>query len=203
LIKKIFGDGYGTYISILPPRIEGNEEEFGDGFVIRQEKAPNSAGALKALGLKTSPAKEFKKLADKAKHGEINFLIIFNGDPSFKIEKEDLAAIRKAKYIFVTEPYKTMLGQNADLLLAGNMPAEKEGTFTNSKGYVQRIRQAVFKPGQSEPEWKILLEIAKQTRISVNASHPRGIFEKLSKENHSFSDMDYETIGSSGQKCKD
>ena len=48
----------------------------------------------------------------------------------------------------------------AHYLLPGCAHAEKRGTFTNTKGRVQKFMKAVEPPGDARPEWEFLRELA-------------------------------------------
>ncbi len=48
----------------------------------------------------------------------------------------------------------------ADVVLAGSLQEEDEGTFTNGEGRVIRIRQAVRPPGNARVDWEIIVDIA-------------------------------------------
>ncbi len=103
--------------------------------------------------------------------------------------------------LFLCESFaSTGIEKQADIILAGNMPAEKDGTFTNIDGVTQRIRRAVFKPLNSEPELKILLQMASQWRIALKAVSPSGVFDDLANNIEFFKGADYENIGTNGFK---
>ncbi|MBN2135690.1 MAG: (2Fe-2S)-binding protein, partial [Acidobacteria bacterium] len=169
LIKKLFGDNLGAKVSLFPARVSGKDQSFGGGFKIKAEKAPNYKGAQAALGLKND---NFQKIIDEIDKGSIKCVIAFNGDPELNLDASALKALKKAKFISLCEPHPSELNKTADIIFAGNMPAEKDGTFTNDKGITQRIRRAVYKPLDSEPEWQILLELAAQWNQECKAKHP-------------------------------
>jgi NADH-quinone oxidoreductase subunit G len=199
LIRKIFGDHLGAQLGMLPPVIDGSDQIFGDGFTIRAEKAPNRAGAAAALGISSSPEKHLSKLLDEVKTGKIKLVVIFNGDPNLEFTKSQISSLKKANAIFLCESFKsTGIENSADIILAGNMPAEKDGTFTTIDGVTQRIRRAVFKPLNSVPELKILLQMASQWRIPLKAGSPSGVFDDLAKNIDFFKGADYESIGTNG-----
>jgi NADH-quinone oxidoreductase subunit G len=56
---------------------------------------------------------------------------------------------------FVTESVE----QYADVVFPAESYAEKEGTLTHPDGRLQRLRQAVGRPGSVRPEWAILCEL--------------------------------------------
>jgi assimilatory nitrate reductase catalytic subunit len=52
--------------------------------------------------------------------------------------------------------------RHADIVLAGSLQEEEEGTTTSAEGRVIRIRQAVTPPGDARTDTSIFLEIAKR-----------------------------------------
>jgi len=54
---------------------------------------------------------------------------------------------------------------DADLVLPSAAFTEKDGTFINGEGRIQRVRKAVNPPGEALPDWKILCRIAQKMGI--------------------------------------
>lgn len=203
LIRRIFGNELGAKLAVLPVRSEKKDIFFPGGFTIRAEKAPNARGARIAMGLKGKKGREFETVLEQLKSGKIKCVIVFNGDPLAPISNDVVTALRRAWFFAACEPLPSGLSRSADLVFAGNLPAEKDGTFTNSTEFTQRIRQAVFKPLDSEPEWKILLRISKRWKKEIKAINPSEIFEGMAKKVKFFKGLDYEQIGSKGLYSKE
>ncbi|WP_228243799.1 NADH-quinone oxidoreductase subunit NuoG [Porphyrobacter sp. GA68] len=55
----------------------------------------------------------------------------------------------------------------ADIVLPGASFAEKDGTFVNTEGRVQRAEKAVFPPGDAREDWTIVRALADELGISV------------------------------------
>jgi predicted molibdopterin-dependent oxidoreductase YjgC len=182
LIYKLFAKELGTKIGILPSRIEGDDIIFGDQLTINSEKAPNEKGARAALGLKSKKGEEFRKIIEQIEEGTIKALLIFNGDPDLSLPNATVTSSKKLEFFAICESLPSGLGKIADIVFAGNLPPEKDGTYTNHKSQTRRLHQAVFKPMNSEPEWKILLKIAERWRKDLKYANPREIFEDM--KNH-------------------
>ena len=75
---------------------------------------------------------------------------------------------------------------------------EKDGTFVNCHGRVQRIGRA-FPPRQnSREDWRILLELAAKLGLPFAWSGPEQIFRGLASAVAPFAGLTYETIGAQG-----
>src|SRR5690606_38775743 len=70
---------------------------------------------------------------------------------------------------------------HADMVLAGSLHEEEEGTVTTAEGRVVRIRQAVTPPGDARTGTSIILELAKrlgaENKFTYNSSEE--IFNEL------------------------
>jgi len=75
---------------------------------------------------------------------------------------------------------------------------EKDGTFVNCHGRVQRIG-SVFPPlGDSREDWCILLELAGLLGLPLEWRDPKQIFLGLAKTEAPFAGLTYEAIGEHG-----
>jgi len=63
---------------------------------------------------------------------------------------------------------------------------EKEGSITNLEGKVQKFNQVLEPLGESQPEWKIMVELAKNLGMNFkyyrHFSHSEFIFQEMSKD---------------------
>jgi predicted molibdopterin-dependent oxidoreductase YjgC len=76
---------------------------------------------------------------------------------------------------------------------------EREGTYTNFQGRVQRFRQAVEPLGQALAEWDILGRVLQA--LGAEATPPRAErwFRELAAAVPAFSGLNYQSIGDAGQ----
>jgi predicted molibdopterin-dependent oxidoreductase YjgC len=75
---------------------------------------------------------------------------------------------------------------------------EKDGTFVNCQGRVQRIGRAFPPLGGSREDWRILLDLARKLGLRLDWRGPEEIFEELAKVLPPFKSLSYETIGAQG-----
>jgi assimilatory nitrate reductase catalytic subunit len=69
-------------------------------------------------------------------------------------------ALDKLEFYAVIDFFMSESAQHADVVLAGSLHEEDEGTTTSVEGRVIKINQAVPPPGQARKDWEILLDIA-------------------------------------------
>lgn len=84
----------------------------------------------------------------------------------------------------------------AHVILPGATPYEKDGTFTNDTGRVQRIREAIAPPGVAKPDWEIISFIGSLVNPEgFGYGHPSSVMEEISGAVPAYSRLNYENIG--------
>lgn len=72
------------------------------------------------------------------------------------------AALEKLEFYCVIDFFLSESARHADIVLAGSLHEEEEGTVTTAEGRVTRVRAAVTPPGQARTDTSILLELARR-----------------------------------------
>jgi assimilatory nitrate reductase catalytic subunit len=90
-------------------------------------------------------------------------------------------ALEKLEFYVNIDFFLSETARYADIVLAGSLMEEDEGTTTNVEGRVIHHRKVVTPPGDAREDWKIICEIAARLgqpeRFAYNS--PRDIFEEL------------------------
>ena len=71
-------------------------------------------------------------------------------------------ALDKLEFYSVIDFFLSESAQHADVVLAGSLHEEDEGTSTSGEGRIIKINAAVSPPAEARLDWKILLEIAER-----------------------------------------
>jgi predicted molibdopterin-dependent oxidoreductase YjgC len=91
------------------------------------------------------------------------------------------------------------VSERAGWVLPGVSFAEKDGTFTNSKGRVQRIRKVFTLRGDTREDWRILQGLGQALgAITTQDGDPERIFSRLAQAVPAFSGLSYATLGELG-----
>ena len=90
------------------------------------------------------------------------------------------------------------MAQAADFVIPSAAYAEKDGTFTNFEGRVQRIRKAFEPIGESKPAWQTLTELGAELGLAFSYNHAEEVFHDLAKEVPAFRDLNYKKLGDQG-----
>ena len=100
-------------------------------------------------------------IARGAASGEIKALILCGADPVRDLVGADgLDAVTGAAFVVALDLFRTDSSALADVVLPALAFAEKEGTFTNLEGRVQKANKIVPGPGQARADWSILDDLA-------------------------------------------
>ena len=195
LARRLFRDGLKcSGIAFWAPGQEGVE----DNFLLKKDKNPNTSGASKILGMDTT-AGDLTGIVDKARAGQIEGLFIFGHDLAKIFGDATLKEVRQKVHTIIYE------GTNhdrtsgiADIVLPGASYAEKDGTFTNFEGRVQRIKRALDPIGNSRASWQILWELGSLLGMPLAYTRAEEVFKDLAKDHQAFSGMTYKSIGMQG-----
>jgi len=193
--KKLFSDFLKNSHTAL--WVEPKEPPYSDNFLIKTDKNPNTRGAA-ALGL-PADMEASKQLFKKAWESKLSVLFIFYHELSVSFElKSLLTALGNVPTIIFVGTNKNGISDLAHFQLPAAAWTEKDGTFTNHAGRVQRIRQAVAPKGDARAEWQILKRLSKLLGLAIPYVEVEDIFNDLAREVPSFAGMSYEGIGASG-----
>ncbi|MBI3333003.1 MAG: (2Fe-2S)-binding protein [Candidatus Omnitrophica bacterium] len=194
LVRKLFVDSLGVaQCSAQVPAKPGTS----DDFLMKGDKNPNTAGA-ELLGLMGSDPARFD-LIERALDGQVSALWVFGHDlvELFGEEKVKRLSEKLCQLVFVGSNGNGT-SRYAHWVLPSAVYAEKDGTFVNCHGRVQRIVKAFEPLTDSRPEWEILLTLFRRLEIPVPWKGPEEIFAGLGAGIPAFAGMTYEKVGLQG-----
>jgi NADH-quinone oxidoreductase subunit G len=167
-----------------------------DKLLLNADRNPNSLGA-RLTGISADPmGSNLPKIAEAIKSGGIKTLIVFGEDVTkLGISPELLGMLQT---LIVSDILPNATTRLAHYLLPGCAHAEKRGTFTNTKGRVQRFMKAVEPPGDARPEWEFLHELILNTTGQDGYASLEGLFNQMAGEVPAFRDLSWARLGDSG-----
>jgi formate dehydrogenase alpha subunit len=121
------------------------------------------------------------EMMEQAKKGKIKGMYIVGENPvlSFpnpRFTKEVLASL---DFLVVQDMFLTETARLASVVLPAASFAEKDGTFTNFEGRVQRVRKAIAPLGESLPDWEIILRLADRMGSPMPYSSPQEVMDEI------------------------
>ena len=198
LIREIFEGALGAQVSASVPERPGSS----DDFLIKGDKNPNTLGAT-LLGLAGQDAPDARQIVDEARAGNLDVLWVVGHDLVELFGEENVRELRERVGLFVfSGANENPTVSLAHWVLPSAAYVEKDGTFVNCRGRVQRIGRA-FPPLQdSREDWHILLELAGKLGLPLDWREPREIFLGLAEAAPPFAGLSYETIGDQGVEVR-
>ncbi len=194
LIREIFQGALGAQVTASVPTPSG----YSDDFLIKADKNPNTLGAT-LLGLAGPWAADAAGLVAEALHGRLDALWVFGLDLTKLVDEETLQKLSRTLRFFVfsgTNENPTVPWSHWVLPTAAHV--EKDGTFVNCHGRIQRVGRAFPPLRDSVEDWSLLLETARRLKHPLSARNPSEIFLALSQAVPQFAGLSYETIGLQG-----
>jgi NADH-quinone oxidoreductase subunit G len=157
IAKKLFAQIGAKSIGVMVDPIGPIKMKSRTEWLLGTQGAPNFRGVEAVLGSSTL------KVEDLMTKGAQGIDVLYVCDANFSERTTDpavIANLRKAGKLIVhswdaTHP----LADAADVVLPSTIHAEKEGTFTNLQGRVQRIHQAFPPKGQAVADLEIFRRI--------------------------------------------
>jgi NADH-quinone oxidoreductase subunit G len=161
------------------------------------DRSPNFRGA-REMGASSNGG--FDSLIRKLKHGGFSSAYIVGEDliGTDRDPEEVRQALKKLSFLVVQDIRLTETAQLAHVVLPSTHFGEKEGTYTNRKGRVQKLNAATIAPEGALQDWEIFGRLLDSSGAQVSCSTPSEIFEALAKEIPGYQGLSYATIGAQG-----
>ena len=172
----------------------------GDKLLVSADKNPNSNGA-QLTGLAAIPmGTNLPKIAEGIQSGKIKTLIVFGEDVTRRGIGADL--LGKLETLIVSDILPNATTKLAHYLLPGCAHAEKRGTFTNTKGRVQKFMKAVESPGDARPEWEFLHDLVYNVTGQDGFLTIEGLFNAMAKDVPAYNGLAWANLGDTGATVK-
>ncbi|MGP8218030.1 MAG: molybdopterin-dependent oxidoreductase [Limisphaerales bacterium] len=172
----------------------------GDKLLVNADKNPNTNGAH-LTGMAADPmGTSLPKIAKDIQSGKIKTLIVFGEDVTRLGMGTDL--LGKLETLIVSDILPNATTKLAHYLLPGCAHAEKRGTFTNTKGRVQKFMKAVEPPGDARPEWEFLHDLVYNVTGQDGFLTIEGLFSEMAKAVPAFNGLTWAGLGDTGVTVK-
>jgi NADH-quinone oxidoreductase subunit G len=205
--------------------VEGDE----DNILIRADKTPNSTGAKEVGIAPGGGGMGFAEILHGIKEGKIKALYALEDDLAATSEVAE--AIAKLEFFAVHASNENATIHTADVVLASSTYAEKNGTVTNFRHRVQRVRPAVTTLEQdraldgfemsrwdkfaahndtwgkgprrdARASWKIVSSLATLMGAKFRYNSADEIFNEIAQKVEAFKGLSYLKIGKKGAQLK-
>jgi NADH-quinone oxidoreductase subunit G len=169
-----------------------------DDILIKAEKAANARG-VRDLGLVTGGDDGLEVLLNACERGEIKGLYLCGGDLLEVVPGERLAAIlAKLELLIVQDLKNSPHYAKAAVVLPTSTFAEKDGTFTNHAGRIQRIRKLIDPPPGWVTDGEIFTAMLNQLEARNERFDVGGIWASMARDGGRFASLSFDAIGPHG-----
>ena len=168
----------------------------GDDFLLRADRTPNRRGA-ELIGLGGDAA----GILAAARGGRLRCLWVFHHDllAAGWPATEAAQALGRVETVIFTGTNANATSDRAHWVLPAAAWVEREGTFTNFEGRVQRFRTAVEPLGAALPEWDVLGRVLGALGETASATRAEHWFRELARTVGAFAGLTYQSVGDAGQ----
>ncbi len=197
LIRAAGGEGIDFRVDDSWTRVD----QLADDILIREDPNPNTRGALEILGLADGRESGVGEILEAVATGRIGGLIVchWTAEELGEAGREALGAARWSCFV---GPRRHRLAEHADLTLPTCIHLEREGTFTNHAGRVQRFWPTVPAYEESRPAWSVFAAIRSRLDRSEAPLDAAAAFERLAGDVPAFAELSYERLGDQGAWLK-
>lgn len=186
----------------IPVTVKPKEKPFSDDFLIREDKNPNTKGAG-LLGFDTDGAST-EKLLKACAGGNYDVLVIFHHDLSTGFDDDFIARVLDGvETVIFIGTNQNGTSRRANIVLPAATYFEKDGTFTNYAGRVQKANKAIEPLASSQPEWMILRNLSRRMGNSLTYFEAQDVFTDIADQVAVFAGMSYEAIGEHGMVAQE
>ncbi len=193
LLARLTADVIGSPHVIL----YSGEPGYEDDLLMRADKNPNTRGA-QAMGL-PAPAATLDHLQQAIEQGAIKVLYAIDTDLTTAFGA-DLAARLAAQLECLVLQLSNALPdcEQADVILPGATYAERDGTFTNFQGRLQRFNAAIRPLGEALPAWQIYTRLAQELGQEWTYASAESVLADIASSISAYEGMSYAKIGDLG-----
>ncbi len=162
-------------MGVLPDRLPAMKS-VGNGATPKFE-------ALWNAPLPAQPGLDTRGILEGCVSGKIKTLYVMGQDLIADFPDKDLArkALEKVPTLIVQDMFLTETAKMASVFFPACSFIEKDGSFTNIEGRVQKFKKAVEPRGLSKPDWQIISEVLSRLGKPVPYFSPRDIAREIAK----------------------
>jgi NADH-quinone oxidoreductase subunit G len=132
--------------------------------------------------------------------------VLLHVDPVRELPEQALwerALDRAAGVIAFADFVTPALERHADVVFPSDAYAEKEGTLTHPDGRLQRVRQAIARPGEVMPGWAVLAELCERAGAGVELDGPPAATVAMADGVGIYAGLTPDEIGARGVRWQD
>jgi predicted molibdopterin-dependent oxidoreductase YjgC len=150
--------------------------------------------------ISAQPGLTAEQIIDGAEQGTIKALYCAGENPlqAFPDTKKTKNALAKLQFLVVQELFLTPTAQLAQVVLPAASFAEKDGTYTNAEGRVQRLNRALPACGGAKTDAEIFCAVAKALGRDPGSGDPAAVMAEIAALVPRYQAVTYEQLSLQG-----
>jgi NADH-quinone oxidoreductase subunit G len=137
---------------------------------------------------------------------DLGALLLVHVDPSSDLRERSLweGALERAGSVIAFAGFRSdALDRHAEVVFPADAYAEKEGTLTHPDGRLQRLRQAIGRPGEVRAGWWVLAELCERLDAGVIAFSAPDVTDDVAKAVPFYGGLTLDEIGGRGVRWQE
>src|SRR3989475_10637614 len=129
------------------------------------------------------PSATLMEILKRCREGRIKALYLVGENPLATLPASTgvREALEKVQLLICQDPFLTETGRLAHVVLPATTFAEKDGTFTNLEGKVNRVRPALEPYEEARPDWEIFAALGTALGYPMEYEAAQGIRREIMK----------------------
>jgi NADH-quinone oxidoreductase subunit G len=188
MVKQLQQATKAAFLDVVP-RTGG-----GDNYLRHDDRNPNSNGVRQILGIE--PGASIEAIQQGVRSGAITGVIAL-GENLLKcgFEKDSLS---KLKVLISSHVLANPTAELSHIVLPGYTYAEKRGSMINATGRLQRLNQAITRPGNARDDWEFLRDLVLAISGSNGLHSVDDVFRQIAANVPCFQGLTLAGIGDQG-----
>ncbi|MBU0508097.1 (2Fe-2S)-binding protein [bacterium] len=199
LLKRLFVD----YLKVQCVDVNLGKEQKGeeDGILMKSDLSPNRRGALEMgvqpWGGSGLPGDE---IVAGALDGDFEVLIVINHDLTANLAPKQLGKLEQhCGYVLYLGTHVSAMNELAHDVIPIAVWAEREASYTNFQGRVQRTWRPFDPLGLAVSEWEVWRDLAARLGLELKCDSPPEVFDSIGESIASFKGLTWEGLGAGGK----
>jgi formate dehydrogenase alpha subunit len=140
------------------------------------------------------------EMMEQAREGKVKGIFIMGENPIGSFPQPTLVkkALSSLDFLVVADMFLTETARLASVVLPAASFAEKEGTFTNFEGRIQRVKKAIEPAGESLPDGEIVMRLAAVMGSPMPYTSPQQVMDEIEEMVPFYRHFAYTDVDSEG-----
>lgn len=151
------------------------------------------------VSLPDAPGLDMQEMFTRAQDGSLKAMLIMGDDPVRDGLDSELvrAGLDNLDFLVVLDLFPSETTPYADVVLPAASFAETDGTFTNTRRRVQRVRKAI-EPLAGKTNWQVISELSARIGYPMNYLNPEEIYAEMTTLAPLFAGFNYAKMDAQG-----